>query len=59
MLKLKMILCVMMLPLVVVGCTSKSGIQSVREATTASGVDNAASPDWQTPLNRIISPSEG
>ena len=25
--------------------------QSVREATTASGVDNAASPDWQTPLN--------
>ena len=32
--------------------------RSVREATTASGVDNAASPDWQTPLNRIISPSE-
>ena len=31
---------------------------SVREATTA-GVDNAASPDWQTPLNGIISPSEG
>ena len=29
--------------------------QSVREATTASGVDNAASPDWQTPLNGIIS----
>ena len=29
-----------------------------REATTASGVDNAASPDWQTPLNGIISPSE-
>ena len=28
------------------------------EATTASGVDNAASPDWQTPLNGIISPSE-
>ena len=26
------------------------------EATTASGVDNAASPDWQTPLNGIISP---
>ena len=21
--------------------------------TTASGVDNAASPDWQTPLNRM------
>ena len=47
MLKLKMMLCVMMLPLVVVGCTS-AVCQSVREATTASGVDNAASPDWQT-----------
>ena len=57
MLKLKMMLCVMMLPLVVVGCTSKQSCQSVREAT-ASGVDNAASPDWQTPLNGIISPSE-
>ena len=33
--------------------------QSVREATTASGVDNAASPDWQTPLNGIISPERG
>ena len=48
----------MMLPLVVVGCTSKAVCQSVREATTASGVDNAATPDWQTPLNGIISPSE-
>ena len=55
MLKLKMMLCVMMLPLVVVGCTSKQSV-SQREATTASGVDNAASPDWQTPLNGIISP---
>ena len=47
----------MMPPLVVVDkdCTV---CQSVREATTASGVDNAASPDWQTPLNGIISPSE-
>ena len=35
-------LCVMMLPLVVVGCI-KAVCQSVREAT-ASGVDNAASP---------------
>ena len=33
-----------MLPLVVVGCTSKAVCQSVREATTASGVDNAALP---------------
>ena len=56
MLKLKMMLCVMMLPLVVVGCTSLSVSQC--EATIASGVDNAASPDWQTPLNGIISPSE-
>ena len=59
MLKLKMMLCVMMLLLVVVGCSNiKAVCQSVREATTASGVDNAASPDWQTPLNGIISPSE-
>ena len=35
----------------------KAVCQSVHEAT-ASGVDNAASPDWQTPLNGIISPSE-
>ena len=42
MLKLKMMLCVMMLPLVVVGCTS-ANMKSVREATTASGVDNATS----------------
>ena len=32
----------------------KAVCQSVREATTASGVDNAASPDWQTPLNRLF-----
>ena len=43
MLKLKMMLCVMMLPLVVVGCI-KAVCQSVRKTTTASGVDNAASP---------------
>ena len=36
----------------------KAVCQSVREATTASGVDNAASPDWQIPLNGIISPLE-
>ena len=43
--------------MVVVGCASKAVCRSVREATTASGVDNAASPDWQTPLrSRIISP---
>ena len=38
-----------------VGCTS-AVCQSVREATTASGVDNAASPDWQTPLNGLFHP---
>ena len=37
-------LCVMMLPLVVVVDYIKAVCQSVREATTASGVDNAASP---------------
>ena len=58
MLKLKMMLCVMMLPLVVVGWVSSAVCQSVREATTASGVDNAASPDWGLLLNGIISPSE-
>ena len=36
-------LCVMMLPLVVVGCTQSSLLRQC-EATTASGVDNAASP---------------
>ena len=43
MLKLKMMLCVMMLPLVVVGYTSKRSVSQCVEATTASGVDNAAS----------------
>ena len=37
----------------------KAVCQSVREATAASGVDNAASPTGRrTPLNGIISPSE-
>ena len=38
------------LPLDVV-CQYRSG-PSVSEATTASGVDNAASPDWQTIIER-------
>ena len=41
MLKPKMMLCVMMLPLVVVGCTSKQSAGSLR-SHHASGVDNAA-----------------
>ena len=56
--KLKMMLCVMALPLVARRLHIKAVCQSVREATTASGVDNAASLDWQTPLNGIISTSE-
>ena len=44
MLKLKMMLCVMMLPLVVVGCTSKQSVSQCVKLLTASGVDNAASP---------------
>ena len=56
MLKLKMMLCVMMLPLVVVGCHIKAVCQSVREATTASAW--IMQPPRQTPLNGIISPSE-
>ena len=35
----------------------KAVCQSVREAHRL-GVDDATSPDWQTPLNGIISPSE-
>ena len=54
MLKLKMMLCVMMLPLVVVGCTSKQSVSQCVKPLIASGVDNAASPDWQTPLNGIF-----
>ena len=36
----------------------QSGLSVSALTTTASGVDNATSPDWQTPLNGIISPSE-
>ena len=57
-LKLKMMLCVMMLPLVVVGCTSKQSVSQC-VTTTASGVDNAASPDDGTPAGWDYSPSEG
>ena len=44
MLKLKMMLCVMMLLLVVVGCTSKQSVSQCVKLPAASGVDNAASP---------------
>ena len=57
--KAEMMLCVMMLPLVVVGCIIKAVCQSVREATTASGADNAASPRLADTMNGIISPERG
>ena len=57
MLKLKMMLCVMMFAAGRRRLHIKAVCQSVRE-TTASGVDNAALPDWRTQLNGIISPSE-
>ena len=45
-----------MLPLVVVGCTS--AVCQPREATTPPAWIMQPPPDWQTPLNGIISPSE-
>ena len=44
----KMMLCVMMLPLVVVGCTSKQSVSQCVKLITASGVDNAASTSADT-----------
>ena len=37
-------LCVMMLPLVVVGCTSKESVSQCEATTPPPGADNAASP---------------
>ena len=45
----------MMLPLVVVGCTSKQSVSQC-EATTASGGIMQPPPDWQTPLNGLFHP---
>ena len=56
MLKLKMMLCVMMLPLVVVGCTS-APVSRVKPPPPPAWIMQPP-PDWQTPLNGIISPSE-
>ena len=58
MLKLKMMLCVMMLPLVVVGCTSKQSVSQCVKLPAASGVDNAASPRLADTAERIISQRE-
>ncbi|MED7411114.1 Rz1 family lipoprotein [Escherichia coli O157] len=57
--KLKMMLCMMMLPLVVVGCTSKQSapVPCVKPPAPPAWIMQPA-PDWQTPLNGIISSSE-
>ena len=57
MLKLKMMLCVMMCRWSSSVLRIKAVCQSVREATTRLGVDNAASPTGRL-LGKIISPSE-
>ncbi|EHQ8141913.1 Rz1 family lipoprotein [Escherichia albertii] len=47
-----------MLPLVVVGCTSKQSVsQCVKPPPPPAWIMQPA-PDWKTPLNGIISPSE-
>ena len=58
MLKLKMMLCVMMLSLVVVGCTSKQSVSQCVKPPPPPAWIMQPPPDWQTPLlNGIISPS--
>ncbi|MEE7153075.1 Rz1 family lipoprotein [Escherichia coli O2:H6] len=57
--ELKMKLCVLMLPLVVSACGLKPPVQSpcVKPPPPPAWIMQPA-PDWQTPLNGIISPSE-
>ena len=55
--KAKMMPCVMMLPPVVVGCTSLFVSQCVKPPPPPAWIMQPP-PDWQTPLNGIISPSE-
>ncbi|MEY9062849.1 Rz1 family lipoprotein [Escherichia coli] len=52
-----MMLCVMMLPLVVVGCTSKQSVSQCVKPPPPPAWIMQPPPDWQTPLNGIISPS--
>ncbi|EPB2545005.1 TPA: Rz1 family lipoprotein [Escherichia coli] len=57
--KLKMMLCVMMLPLVVSACGSMPvAPQPCVKPPAPPAWIMQPSPDWQTPLNGIISPSE-
>ena len=48
---------VMMLPLVVVGCTSKQSVSQCVKPPPPPAWIMQPPPDWQTPLNGIISPS--
>ena len=45
------VLCVMMLPLVVVGCTSKQSVSQCVKPTSPPAWIMQPPPDWQTPLN--------
>ena len=54
MLKLKMMLCVMMLPLVVVGCTSKQSVSQCVKSPPPPAWIMQPPPDWQTPLNGLF-----
>ena len=47
---------VMMLPLVVVGCTSKQSVSQCVKLPPPPAWIMQPPPDWQTPLNGIISP---
>ena len=46
----------MMLPLVVVGCTSKQSVSQCVKPPPPPAWIMQPPPDWQTPLNGIISP---
>ena len=48
----------MMLPLVVVGCISKQSVSQCVKLPPPPAWIMQPPPDWQTPLNGIISPSE-
>ncbi|EFJ9881081.1 hypothetical protein BHK23_004795, partial [Escherichia coli] len=47
---------VMMLPLVVVGCASKQSVSQCVKPPPPPAWIMQSPPDWQTPLNGIISP---
>ena len=49
--KAEMMLCVMMLPLVVVGCTSKQSVSQCVKPPPPPAWIMQPPPDWQTPLN--------